>query len=165
MGAAHRDLFERMVAIDSTSSRSNLPLVELISDRLERPGVRIDRVVSDDGTKANLVVQVGPDADPARRGGLILSGHLDCVPVEEAGWRTDPFTLTPTADGLAGRGGDFVYIRPSVAAGHFVDDHQPFLSGDGNGKSRARIGFQRRVTVAQCVFNVLRVMVAAVDDD
>ncbi len=95
-------LLSRLVAFDTTSRLSNLPLVEFVSDYLDRPDVTIRRLPSPDGTKANLVVTAGPDASDGR--GLTLSGHMDVVPAEEPDWRSDPFTLTPADGTLVGRG-------------------------------------------------------------
>ena len=64
--------------------------------------MRIARNPSADGTKANLVVTVGPDSDTGE--GVVLSGHMDVVPAEESDWRSDPFTLTDAGDRLVGRG-------------------------------------------------------------
>ncbi len=64
--------------------------------------MRVTRNPSADGTKANLVVALGPDTDT--REGLVLSGHMDVVPAEEADWRSDPFTLTDAGDRFVGRG-------------------------------------------------------------
>jgi acetylornithine deacetylase len=95
-------LLERLVGFDTTSQLSNLPLVEFVSDYLDRRGVAVRRLESPDGTKANLVVQTGPDLEDG--GGLTLSGHTDVVPAEEAGWRSDPFRLTRAGDAWVGRG-------------------------------------------------------------
>lgn len=97
-----RALLARLVAFDTTSALSNLPLVDFLCDYLDRPGVRIARQPSDDGTKANLVVTAGPGSDD--RAGLVLSGHMDVVPAEEPGWRSDPFTLTDEDVRFVGRG-------------------------------------------------------------
>ncbi|MBA3522067.1 MAG: acetylornithine deacetylase, partial [Gemmatimonadales bacterium] len=47
-------LLARLVAIDTTSRLSNLPLADFVSGYLDRPGIRISRNFSPDGTKANL---------------------------------------------------------------------------------------------------------------
>ena len=77
-------------------------MVDFLADYLGRPGVRIDRMASADGGKANLLVAAGPE----RLGGsgLILSGHMDVVPALEPEWRSDPFTLTEVGDTLVARG-------------------------------------------------------------
>ncbi|HSF43218.1 MAG TPA: acetylornithine deacetylase, partial [Thermoanaerobaculia bacterium] len=54
-------------------------------------------------TKANVVARVGPEPAGDRRG-LVLSGHMDVVPAEEDGWRSDPFTLTDEGNRWTGRG-------------------------------------------------------------
>ena len=97
-----RALLARLVAFDTTSALSNLPLVDFLCDYLDRPGVRIARQPSDDGAKANLVVTAGPHADD--RAGLVLSGHMDVVPAGEPEWRSDPFTLVDDGDRFVGRG-------------------------------------------------------------
>ena len=95
-------LLARLVAFDSTSHRSNLALADFMAEYVDRPGVRIARNPSADGTKANLVVTAGPD-DRSRRG-LMLSGHMDVVPAGEAGWHSDPFTLSRVGDTFVARG-------------------------------------------------------------
>ncbi|HKU60350.1 MAG TPA: acetylornithine deacetylase [Gemmatimonadales bacterium] len=95
------ELLARLVALDSTSHLSNLPLARFLADYLARPGVRVDLLTSPDPAKANLLVRVGPEeAD----GGLTLSGHMDTVPAEEPEWRSDPFTLTQEGDNYVARG-------------------------------------------------------------
>ncbi len=47
-------------------------------------------------------MSVGPETED--REGLVLSGHMDVVPAEEADWRSDPFALAESADRYAGRG-------------------------------------------------------------
>jgi acetylornithine deacetylase len=97
------DLLARLVAFDSTSRNSNLPIADFLCEYLDRPGVRIDRNPSPDGTKVNLVAWFGP-APRDDRAGLVLSGHMDVVPAGEAGWRSDPFTLADEGDRWIARG-------------------------------------------------------------
>src|SRR5688500_5405859 len=97
------DLLARLVAFDTTSRNSNLPLADFLADYLDRPriagipGIRIERNPSADGAKTNLIAWVGPEPTGDRRG-LVLSGHMDTVPADEAGWRSDPFTLADEGD-------------------------------------------------------------------
>lgn len=53
------DLLARLVAFDTTSRNSNLPLADFLCDYLDRPGVRIVRQASPDGAKANLIAWLG----------------------------------------------------------------------------------------------------------
>ncbi|MEP7013206.1 MAG: acetylornithine deacetylase [Acidobacteriota bacterium] len=112
------DLLARIVAFDTVSSKSNLPLADFIADYLDRPNVRIERHPSPDGTKANLIVRVGPERDD--REGLALSGHMDVVPAGEPGWQSDPFTLTDGGDRWIARGAcdmkGFVALAVNLAA-------------------------------------------------
>lgn len=94
------EVLERLVAFDTTSDRSNLELVDWVEAYLADRGVRSWRLPDDEGRKANLLARVGPDAP----GGVVLSGHTDCVPVEGQPWSQDPFVLTRRGDRLVGRG-------------------------------------------------------------
>ena len=98
-----REILARMVALDTTSERSNLPFIDLVCELVDRPGVLINRHLTTDGVKANLVVATGPEAG-AGRDGLVLCGHTDTVPATEPGWRSDPWTLTAEDGRLVGRG-------------------------------------------------------------
>ena len=90
----------RLVAHDTTSSKSNLALIDDVEGYLASLGVKTHRVASTDGAKANLYAVVGPQVE----GGVILSGHTDVVPVAGQDWSTDPFVLTERDGLLYGRG-------------------------------------------------------------
>ena len=94
---------DRLIAIDTTSRDSNLPLVELVADHARSLGLAPHLFPNADGTKANLVVSV-PDRDGNTDGGVMLSGHSDVVPVDGQAWASDPFTLTERDGLLYGRG-------------------------------------------------------------
>jgi acetylornithine deacetylase len=57
-------------------------------------------VPSPDGEKANLFATIGP----REAGGIGISGHSDCVPVEGQSWSSEPFALTARDGKLYGRG-------------------------------------------------------------
>jgi acetylornithine deacetylase len=97
---AQVEWISRLVAFDTSSGRSNLPLTDDVEDWLTAQGVRCRRVKSPDGTKANLYAVVGPD----QPGGILLSGHSDVVPVTGQAWDTDPWTATLKDGRLYGRG-------------------------------------------------------------
>ena len=99
-----REMLDALVGIDTTSSGSNLAAVDLVESWLESiPGVRRQRIYDASGQKANLIAWAGPEVD-ATRDGLIVSGHLDCVPVEAHGWTSDPFVVREQSGRLYGRG-------------------------------------------------------------
>jgi acetylornithine deacetylase len=96
------DLLARLVAFDTTSSKSNLRLVDFVCDYLDEMGARIHRMPSEDGAKANLAVTAGPSRGDGE--GLTLCGHTDVVPAEELDWESDPFEAVHRNDTIAGRG-------------------------------------------------------------
>jgi acetylornithine deacetylase len=98
--AAAKDLLARLVAFDTTSHKSNLPIVRFIEDYLRRHGVESALVPTPNGQKASLFATIGP----AGVGGIALSGHTDVVPVEGQAWSSDPFTLIERDGRLYGRG-------------------------------------------------------------
>ncbi|WP_264047618.1 acetylornithine deacetylase [Methylobacterium flocculans] len=94
------DLLSRLVSFDTESSKSNLGLVDWVTEYLAGLGVTALRVPNAAGDKAALFATIGPNID----GGIVLSGHTDVVPVTGQAWSADPFTLR-VADGRAyGRG-------------------------------------------------------------
>lgn len=94
------DLFRRLVAIDSTSALSNLPIADELAGYAEGKASSIEYLHAPSEEKANLLIRFGPEGD----GGLILSGHMDAVPATESTWDSDPFTLTEREDRYVGRG-------------------------------------------------------------
>jgi acetylornithine deacetylase len=96
------ELLGRLVAFDTTSDRSNIPLADFVCEYLDLPGVRLERFPSPDDRKVNLVIEAGPQPG-SERDGLTLCGHMDVVPAGE-GWTSDPFSLTRVGDRLVGRG-------------------------------------------------------------
>ena len=74
-------LLRSLIAIDSTSSRSNLPVLDRLDDAARALGFETRRAtwVDEDGVeKGNLVCRRGPDTP----GGLAFVGHTDCVPFD-----------------------------------------------------------------------------------
>lgn len=91
------ELLRELVAIDSVSSRSNLPIVQHLHGRLEALGFEVSLRPHEEG-KCNLLARAGPRGD----GGLALVSHTDTVPYDPA-W-SEALTLTARDGKLFGRG-------------------------------------------------------------
>jgi acetylornithine deacetylase len=97
-------ILERLVAFDTVSAKSNLALVDWVADYLEGYGIASVLTRNAEATKANLFATIGPEIGSGKRGGVILSGHTDVVPVEGQAWSSDPFRLETRDNRLYGRG-------------------------------------------------------------
>ena len=98
--APAKELLARLVAFDTESAKSNIPLIRFVEAYLTQHGIASQRVPTPDGEKASLFATIGPSDAP----GLALSGHTDVVPVAGQSWDSDPFTLTERDGKLYGRG-------------------------------------------------------------
>ncbi len=94
------DILERLIAFPTVSRDSNLDLIAYVSRMLLDRGVASRLVPSRDGRKANLLATVGPQD----RAGVMLSGHVDVVPVDGQNWTLPPFAMTKREGRLYGRG-------------------------------------------------------------
>jgi len=93
-------ILRELVAVDSTSARSNLPMLDVLERHARGLGLSTRRLSWTDGAgvaKANLIASRGGE-----KGGLALVGHSDCVPFDPA-WEG---ALRPSLEGdkLYGRG-------------------------------------------------------------
>src|SRR5690606_27326596 len=95
-----RELIAKLVSYDTTSRDSNLALIDYVEDYLAGHGVKSRRVYDKDKRKANLYATLGPQD----RSGVMLSGHVDVVPVDGQEWSSDPFTVVERDGRLYGRG-------------------------------------------------------------
>ena len=110
------EILRELVAIDSTSARSNLPMLDALERHARSLGFSTRRQVWND--KGNLVCSRGGE-----RGGLALVGHTDCVPFD-ASWAE---ALTPVVDG------DRLYARGAA-------DTKAFLAAALEAASRTSAG-------------------------
>jgi len=94
------EILARLVAFDTTSRNSNMDLLAFIQSHLADHGVDSHLIPSEDGRKANLYATIGP----TDRGGVMLSGHTDVVPVDDQDWHSDPFAVLERDGRLYGRG-------------------------------------------------------------
>ena len=99
-----------IIAFDTTSRESNLELIDHIQSYLNNLGVDSRLTHDSTGTKANLWATIGPETT----GGIVLSGHIDVVPVDGQDWSQPPFTMWDNDDKLFGRG--VVDMKGFVAA-------------------------------------------------
>ncbi|QDG94700.1 acetylornithine deacetylase (plasmid) [Rhizobium sp. NIBRBAC000502774] len=94
------DILEALVAMDTTSHRSNMACVDWIARYLQGYGIETSLIFGDTREKANIFATIGPQDC----GGIILSGHMDVVPALADGWRSDPFCMRKTDERVYGRG-------------------------------------------------------------
>ncbi|MFM0555636.1 acetylornithine deacetylase [Paraburkholderia sediminicola] len=95
-----RALLERLIGFATVSRDSNLDMIEFIRLYLQELDVESELFYNAERTKANLFATIGP----RERGGIVLSGHTDVVPVDGQAWTVDPFRLTERDGRLYGRG-------------------------------------------------------------
>lgn len=93
-------LLKELVAFDSVSRNSNLPIIDHIKKICEANGAEVTLVPAEGQPKANLIARFGPKVD----GGMVWSGHTDVVPIDGQEWNTPPFELTEKDGILYGRG-------------------------------------------------------------
>lgn len=93
-------ILKEIIAFDTTSRESNLELIAHIQSYLENLGVESRLTHDETGTKANLWATIGPDT----AGGIVLSGHIDVVPVDGQDWSHNPFDMWQADSKLFGRG-------------------------------------------------------------
>lgn len=122
-----KDQFAALIAAPSVSctqanlDQSNRPVIDLLAAWLGDLGFACDIQQVSPG-KFNLLASFGSGP-----GGLVLAGHSDTVPFDEALWQSDPLKLTDTGDRWVGLGvcdmkGFFALIIEAV---HTLLD-QPF---------------------------------------
>lgn len=106
-----RSLLKALISIDSTSSRPNGPVLDLLEPAARALGFETRRIVWRDAAgveKGDLICRRGPDGP----GGLALVGHTDCVPFDPD-WK-DALAGTERDGRIIGRGS--ADTKGSVAA-------------------------------------------------
>ena len=104
------EMLTQLVAEPSVSStspdidRSNLRVIEHLANWLNDLGFRADiMLLPNRPDKANLIATLGEGVNDGM-GGLVLAGHTDTVPFDEALWQSDPFTIKDHQDRYYGLG-------------------------------------------------------------
>ncbi len=87
-------------ATDPALDMGNRAVIDLLAGWVEDLGFRVDVMPVDETRgKYNLVATLGQGDS-----GLVLSGHADTVPCDQARWHYEPFGLTESEDKLYGLG-------------------------------------------------------------
>jgi acetylornithine deacetylase len=97
------EVIERLIAFDTVSIHSDVAAMEYLASEFDGAGfeTELHHIDVNGVPQANLVAFAGPPQVE----GLIISGHLDTVPVEgQPGWERDPFRVELTDDRIFGRG-------------------------------------------------------------
>ncbi len=97
---AAKNILARLVAFDTTSHKTNIPLAEWVRDYLAGHGIASTLIPAKDGIHCSLFATIGTAGVP----GIGLSGHMDVVPVTGQPWDTNPFELVELGGRLFGRG-------------------------------------------------------------
>ena len=94
-------LLQRLIAFPSVHTAPDYAAItDDVIGLLEPLGVRCHRLPDATGTRAGLFAATGPEGP----GGVLLSAHLDVVPVEGQDWIFDPFGGTLSEGRIYGRG-------------------------------------------------------------
>jgi acetylornithine deacetylase len=93
-------LLARLIAFDSVSDSSNLPVIGFVEGYLRGHGLESRRAPNAAGDKTAILATIGPRVD----GGVVLSGHTDVVPADGQPWSSPAFKLRQASSRLYGRG-------------------------------------------------------------
>ncbi|MGI3900700.1 MAG: acetylornithine deacetylase [Janthinobacterium lividum] len=94
------EILSRLVSFESVTAAPNHDVITFIATYFEGLGASVRRLQSPRFDKENLWVTFGE----GRPGGIVLSGHVDVVPVAGQDWTHPPFEMTREAGRLYGRG-------------------------------------------------------------
>jgi len=90
-----QEILSKLVSFPVLGGQSNASIAEWIEGYLTDHNVEFRNVRDDAQNKRSIHCRIGPAVDE----GVVLSGHMDVVPVEGQPWNTDPFVLTDGGDG------------------------------------------------------------------
>jgi acetylornithine deacetylase len=95
------EILERLIGFPSVcTAKDYLAITDYTESFLKARGFRCHRHTAPEGGKAGLFAAIGPTG----AGGVLLSAHLDVVPVAGQNWSSDPFVMTRKDDRVYGRG-------------------------------------------------------------
>jgi acetylornithine deacetylase len=107
---------ERLIGFDTVSRNSNLACIDWARAHMEAHGAVTRMDWNADRTKANMLATFGEGP-----GGVVLSGHVDVVPVDGQDWTSDPFVATVRDGRVYGRGACDMKGYDAVVLGHVPD--------------------------------------------
>jgi len=93
------EILDRLVSFPSVTRGSNLQIAGFIRAFLQSRGFEVFDLPDETGTKTGLFAHLGSGS-----GGILLSGHMDVVPVAGQDWSRDPFRLHIEQERAYGRG-------------------------------------------------------------
>ena len=100
-----KESLSRLIELPSISSTlsnidmTNMPVINELAFWLENMGFNCEIMPLPEDGKANLIATLGQGS-----GGLVLAGHTDTVPCNEALWQSSPFKLTEQDNRFYGLG-------------------------------------------------------------
>ena len=95
------EILDRLVGFPSVFTATDYSgIADYAIAHLQELGFAVHRLTGNTPGRAGLFASLGP----AGRGGMLLSAHLDVVPVEGQDWTSDPFRMTRRDGRLYGRG-------------------------------------------------------------
>jgi acetylornithine deacetylase len=94
------EFLDRLIAFDTVSRNPCGAAIDWVADVLQSHGVAVEKLAGPHAGKANLLARAGPPGT----GGVVLSGHIDVVPVDGQSWSSNPFRLTARDGRFYGRG-------------------------------------------------------------
>ena len=97
------DWITKLIAFDTTSRLSNLSMIEYLANALNDHHITPILIHDPKAPKANLLATL-PGRNACMKGGIILSGHTDTVPVDGQLWDSNPFQALIKNDNVYGRG-------------------------------------------------------------
>ena len=94
-----KKILSKLISYATISEKSNLELATFIINFLKKNGVNAQKIQGEKG-RFNVFCKIGPETE----GGIVLSGHMDVVPVQGQKWTHNPFKMTEKNGKFFGRG-------------------------------------------------------------
>lgn len=90
-----------LISFPTVSTSPTEAISSYLAEKLQKQGFEIEYYhCPTDKKRANVLASIGPK----NTDGLLLSGHMDVVPIDGQNWQSDPFKLIEKENKLYGRG-------------------------------------------------------------